>query len=350
MRLRLLAVGLCSASAVLTGLTVPLLSSPAGAATPRTTVRVASFNISTVSSDSKASGNHRRWKFRRPVVVSQILRRKLDVIGLQEANQSSIYARSLRYGVNQYLDLKGALNAKGGHYALTNRSAYNCLRSTSAQRCHYRNRGASGDNRILYNTRTLSMVHQGSVRFRHQKAGKNTRYLAWAIFRSRHTGRQFFFVDTHLDPYSTSVRKAQWRELIAHIDRLKHSRPVVAVGDFNSSKFDSYTRTFLPAMKRHGYGDVVNQSYRHPLASPRRAQTSSRGWVNSFNAYRRNIRPYAYEDARRKVGNGIDWIFAGNRMLVRHWEVVTNVNPRTLRVRGVMPSDHSMVRATLTIR
>lgn len=335
---------------VIAGVTIPATSSPAEARTRVATLRVGSFNIVSVSTDPNASGNHRKWRFRRPVIASHILSRRLDVVGLQEANQSSIYRRSLRYGINQFMDLRGALAAKGGRYAVTNRYAYNCLRSTSKANCRYRNRGAAQDNRILYNTRTVTKLRQGSVRFYRQSAGKNPRYLAWAVFRHKRTGKQFFFATTHLDPYSTSVRKAQWRQTIRSINRLKRSRQVVVVGDFNTSKFDRHARTYLPAMKRNGYGDVLNQTYRRPFVRSPRARWKKHGWVSSYNGFRRSVRSYGYVSSKRKVGNGIDWIFASNRIRVRQWEVVSNINMRTYRVRGVMPSDHSLVRATLALR
>src|SRR6478752_5309188 len=100
----------------------------AGATTaPNTDVKVASFNLSSLAFDAQASGEHRTWRVRRPVIVSQVLRNRPDALGVQEANQSSSYTTSVNYGPNQYLDLKGALAAKGGHYALTNANAYNCV-------------------------------------------------------------------------------------------------------------------------------------------------------------------------------------------------------------------------------
>ena len=230
-----------AAVAALGAATLAVGTGPAGATTGSaavvtTDVKVASMNLSGVSFDSSATGEHRVWRSRRPVIVAQIMSLRPDVLGVQEANQSSIYASRLDYGVNQYLDLKGALAAKGGHYALTNSYAYNCVRSTSSANCVYQNRGASQDNRILYNTDTVTLVRAGSVKFAHQTAGQNPRYLAWAVLRMKATGKQIFFTDTHLDPSTVSVRKAQWDEVIANTKRLAGTLPVVSVGDYNTSK------------------------------------------------------------------------------------------------------------------
>ena len=125
---------------------------------------------------------------------------------------------------------------------------------------------------------------------------------------------------------------------------------MVAVGDYNTSKFSAYAPSYLPRMKANGYGDVVNQEPgRNTLRTPR-AEAVRRAWVNSFSGFRRNVAAYGYEDNRDKIGNGIDWIFATNSLRVKAWEVVIDVDARTLLLRGVIPSDHALVRATLVLR
>ena len=84
------------------------------------------------------------------------------------------------------------------------------MKPASTYKCVYQDRGASGDNRILYNTDTMRLVKQGSVLYQTQTAGKNPRYFVWAVFAEKATGKQFFFTTTHLDPYLISSRKAQW--------------------------------------------------------------------------------------------------------------------------------------------
>ncbi len=349
--------------AAVAALTVAALSAgsasaaPAPWARPVTTVTrtggadvsVASMNLSGVSFDATATGEHRVWRTRRPVIVAQILSLRPDVLGVQEANQSSIYKARLDYGINQYLDLKGALAAKGGHYALTNTYAYNCVNSGSSANCVYRNRGASQDNRILYNTDTATLVKAGSVKFAHQRAGQNVRYLAWAVVRMKATGKQVFFTNTHLDPGSVSVRKAQWDEVIANTKRLAGTLPVVSVGDYNTSKWTSYAATYLPKMKAAGYGDVLGQVYASSTSHPR-AAVLDRAWVNSYNGYRRDARLYSYSTARTKIGNNIDWIFATNSLPVKKWVTAAPVNLTTFTLTGVIPSDHFLIQATLTLR
>ena len=322
---------------------------PAVPTTKTHDVRVGSFNLFGVNNDKSASGDQRPWRERRPVIVSQILTRHLDVVGVQEANQSSIYKSSLVDGVNQYMDLLHGLDHAGGSYALTNTNAYNCARPSSSHNCVPVDQGASGDTRILYNTDRVSLVRQGSYEYRAQTAGKSKRYLAWAVFEMKGTGRQFLFTNTHLDPYSASTRVAEWNEVIAEINDLKGSLPVIAVGDFNTSKFDSYAQQMLPAMKSNGYGDVLNQQYSESSAYGVRAKSLSRTWVNSYNGFRRDVSRYSYSTSRAKIGNDIDWVFASNELPVRGFAVVNNMDARTLQLRGVIPSDHNLVRATIVL-
>jgi len=343
-----LAYFVASAAVAVAGLMAD--TATAGATTaPNTDVKVASFNLSSLAFDAQASGEHRTWRVRRPVIVSQVLRNRPDALGVQEANQSSSYKASVNYGPNQYLDLKGALAAKGGHYALTNANAYNCVNPVSSYNCVYKYQGASQDNRILYNTDTVTLVKQGSVKFKAQTPGKNPRYLAWAILRMKATGKQFFFTNTHLDPYTVSVRRAEWDEVIANTKRLAGTLPVVSVGDYNTSKFSTYAATYLPRMKAAGYGDVLGQTYATSLSRPR-AAIVDRAWVNSFNGYRRDARVYSYEDAQNKIGNNIDWIFATNALPVKKWLTDAPVDRTTFQLVGVIPSDHFLIQATLTLK
>jgi len=218
----------------------------------------------------------------------------------------------------------------------------------SSANCVNKYQGASQDTRIMYNTDTVTLVKQGSVKFTAQTAGKNPRYLAWAVFSMKATGKQFFFTSTHLDPYTVSVLRAEWDEVIAYTKRLAGTLPVVAVGDYNTSKFSTYAATYLPKMKAAGYGDVLGQTYATPLSRPR-AAVVDRAWVNSYNGYRRDARVYAYEDAQTKIGNNIDWIFAANALPVKKWVTEAPVDRTTFQLVGVIPSDHFLVQATLTL-
>ena len=312
-------------------------------------LRTASFNLFGVNNDSHASGNMHVWRERRPGVVAATLGEHVDVMGLQEANQSTIYASALPDGTNQYLDLKIALNKAGGHYALANEYAYNCVRPNTSRNCVYQDRGASNGTRILYNADRLTLLDNGSFKYVHQSSGKTDRYLAWAKLQSKVNGRTFLFTSTHLDPYSPSMRVEEWKELIAKINALKGNLPVVAVGDFNSSKWDDYARTMLPAMRSAGYGDVLNQIYATSLLPSPRAERTINGWVSSYNAFRSDVKPFSYDENKAKTDNSIDWVSRRTRCGCWSGRPRRNSDPTSYLIRGVIPSDHGMVRATLVL-
>ncbi len=330
---------------------VPVEPTPVPAPTPTTgpvDVRVGSYNLSSVSLD-KTSGEQRPWAQRRSAVVANVMSQDVDVLGLQEANQSTYWKPRLVDGDTQPLDLAIGLNKAGGSYALTNPNNYNCQNPVTGYKCVRTDRGASGDNRILYNTKTIEVVRVGAFTYAAQLAGTTDDSMAWAVLRSRSTGSEFLFTDTHLEPRSGTVKQAQWYETLADIAKIKGDLPVVSVGDYNTNKFTAMAATMFPAQKDAGIGDVLNQQYRVNPARGVRAEHLVDAWINSYNHYYRDVTAFSYSTARAKIGNGIDQIFASNALRVKEYQVVVPYNPSTLQVTGVLASDHNMVRATITI-
>ena len=303
------------------------------AAATSSDLRVGTFNVLSVSADATA-GDKQPWTVRRVAVISQILRNRLGVVGLQEANASTIYGARLVDGSNQYLDLLNGLNRAGGHYALT---------STD--------RAVSGDSRIAYDVGLYTLVRQGGYTYAARTAGKAPRYLAWAVLRDKTTGMSFLFTTTHLDPYDRVIRVQQWREMIAQVNALKGALPVVITGDFNTTKYSEWGAPMLQAMADNGYPDTIGQRY-HTNPSPLRPLSTARIWVNSFNDFRRDVKSFSYYTTRLsptpKTGNGIDWIFASDSLTVRGVEVVVNMTS-AMQLSGTIPSDHNLLRATIIL-
>lgn len=305
--------------------TASTTSSPVTAVGPDVDLHVGTFNLSGMNTDSSASGDHEVWAKRMPVAVSQVLAERLDVLGVQEAYWGTSYP--------QYTQLRDALNDAGGTYQLVDAD-----------------KSSSAGDRILYNPTTLELGDHGVYQYSAQTSGRQTRYLVWAVFLHKDSGKRFFFADTHLDPYTKSVKLDEWRELIREIPKLNaDDLPVVSVGDFNTSKWWDEAKEFLPAMKAAGFGDVMNQQFQTNPPVGVRAQSVENGWINSFNGYRRDVTKYSYPTNHAKVGNGVDWIFAENSLAVKKWKVVINFDPNTLKIEGVIPSDHCMLSATLVL-
>ena len=270
------------------------------------------------------------------------------MIGLQEANPSKHFANRLVSGSNQYTDVVNGLNARGGHYAVANRYAYNCVTASTQYRCHHRDRNASNGERILYDKDKLTLLGTGAKKYTRQSSTAGL-YLAWAWFRARANGQKFLFTTTHLDPRNRSTRLSQWHQMIRTINHVKNGHSVIAVGDFNTQKFDPMTRTMMPAMKHAGYGDVLNETYRVNPNRHIRAKNRVNGWMGTANHLNSRVAAWSYEDRHDKTGNGIDHIFAGNRLTVLEYKVVVDYDHGSMRVPGVMPSDHNMIRATIRL-
>jgi endonuclease/exonuclease/phosphatase family metal-dependent hydrolase len=309
-------------------------------------LRVASYNVRSVSLD-QADGEIRPWRERRGMVIANILGENVDVIGVQEVNPSKAFASRLVDGHNQFLDLRNGLNKAGGTFALTNSYAFNCKKASTQYKCKKKNRKASHSDRILYNTQTVSLVKQGKLKYKAQKGKLSPDHMGWAVLRSKLNGEKFLFTTTHLEPKNETIRRKQWREMIRKINDVEGGLPVIATGDFNIHKYSPMAKTFLPRMKKAGYGDVRGQQYRiNPIRNPR-AATTINGWMNTANKFQRDVRGFGYWNEQHKAGQNIDWIWADNQMPVREWKVVTNWDPNTWQVNGVIASDHNMVRATL---
>lgn len=307
-------------------------------------LRVGSYNVQSVTLDRNV-GEQRPWWRRRAGVIANILRAKVDVIGVQEANQSYSFRSRLVDGATQFLDLRNGLNKAGGTYQVTTGASYNCVNPRASYKCVRKYRGAAGGDHILYNTRTLTLVSFGSYRFVHQKAVRPMgRFLAYAVFRVNATGQKFLFTGTHLDD-----PPAQWPQVVSRVNRLKGSLPVVNVGDYNLQKLDPKAGRMLTGMKANGYGEVLNEEYPVNPNPDIRAVTRVNGWVNSLNRLSRDVASFAYETRHDKTGNSIDHIFATNSLPVPEYKVSVNYDPSTLRVTGVIPSDHNMVSATITL-
>jgi endonuclease/exonuclease/phosphatase family metal-dependent hydrolase len=314
-------------------------------------VQVASFNIRAVKNDVGSGGNEQPWRQRRGPVIRQILREHLDVVGVQEASQNGSYKNQMVDGRNQFLDLRNGLREAGGRWRLTSKAAYNCVRPYGSHDCVYKDRGASRTTKILFDADKVEKLDSGSYLYRHQSAGENDqRYLVWAVFKDLSSNERFFFANTHLATGSAALQKAQWRELIDKVNQLKNGLPTIVVGDFQRSRMKNPVRDMLDAMKSNGYGDVLGQRAGEPTVENPRAQSTVKSWVNSMNHFDRDVEDFSHEDDRDREGSFIDWIFASNELPVRQYEVVADINPHTMKLRGVIPSDHNMVRASIVLR
>ena len=254
------------------------------------------------------------WKGRRSGVASTIASRGLDVVGLQEAQQS---------GGPQFLTLVRALNTIQPGWRLTSSKV----------------RGTLGV-RIIYNSNTVKLLDGGGVRYRFQgnTSRYHQRYYTWGLFQQRSSGKRFYFFNTHIDPDSLTARVAQGRELGEAVRRMRGPLPAVVVGDFNASQFKVYE--VHEAMTDAGLIDplgVREDSYR--IGRGARAERRIHTHFDSFNGF--DDRPRK-STGKNKNGKYIDYIFV-TPMRVVEFENVVNLDSAGRYRRAA--SDHNMLRA-----
>jgi len=300
-------------------------------------LHVASFNISGVLNDHKGR-SHQPWKVRGKRVARQLLGHdpsgqkavRSDVIALQEANNS----RKLAGGRTQYTDLVHRLNkwTKGNPYKAANP------------------RMNSNATRIAYNSSSLHLIKAGAYKWSAQEMrADGARMMAWARFRMKATGKRFFFASVHLETASKKIRLRQWKQLVAVVPKLAKGLPVVIGGDFNATrnyKGDA-ARKMLPKMRRAGFGDALGQNGPGYLTyGQARPQQLVNARYNSVNHYGRHLDHYKKSNW---VGQDVDYLFASNRLRIASWGLVADHAKGKHRLRGVIPSDHNMIRAKISL-
>jgi endonuclease/exonuclease/phosphatase family metal-dependent hydrolase len=311
-----------------------------------TDLRVATYNIRTINLDS-ANHPEQRWLSRADRVAALLLGTATtrnpqgspapDVIALQEANQS--YAEFPTRCTNQMIDLRNRLNADGTHrYEATSLS-----------------QGASIGTRILFDTARLRLEAAGSVLL----ASSDTTHphLAWAILQARNGGQRFFFGSVHLvpseAPESNAVRAAEWDQLVAVLSGpLTQGLPVVLGGDFNSLRYSANSndaaRTHLPMMAAAGIPDMLIGAHDPTDSELELTQARPALALNAHCMSHNAFVPTLSCVDETLVGRQIDYLFASEELEVTRWEQVLDVDSSYTWL-GLLPSDHNLIRATVTL-
>ncbi|QQQ61659.1 fibronectin type III domain-containing protein [Paenarthrobacter ureafaciens] len=311
-------------------------------------LRVATYNI---TCDYCFAGlpNELPWSGRKNAVVQTIVTQKPDVLGVQEASSARLKGDTSPTAPAQFEDLVQGLNAATVPYKLTNSKRNNCVVHTTPYQCVYQYQGASDGTKILYNSATVDLVSQGSLKLVTQP-GASDRYFAWAILRQRSTNKSFFFGNTHLidhmsDPSFFDLRQKQASQIVATIAAKNTSKlPVIMVGDLNSNKWTSPSNAPYDVLTKAGYIDPLGNTYRNDFpSSGATAEKTIRANFESFNGFNRKA------PARNNYGNGtyMDYIFTSS-MRVAEWENVVKIDTSGNFV-GTIPADHNMVRADVQL-
>lgn len=313
-------------------------SRPVTATTPDgDPLRVASYNVQ--------CANCRAWGPRRQGVADTILSQNLDVVGLQEASAADLKPSNR----SQFEDLARLLEPGG--FRFVNLTRYNCRRQDTAKKCRPVERGASGSDRIAYRTSTLRLISQGARLLTDVPGTGKDRYIAWAVFEHKINGKRFLFTSTHLEPRTDTggstifhnLRRAQTQQVVRTIESVRNGLPVVAVGDFNSTKWNVPSNAPYDLMRAAGFVDPLGNAYRSTGSAPG-ATVENRINTQYLSYNKLELK------ARRTDGiNGanLDYIFV-SPMRVTEWETVVSVNAAG-RFTSMPPSDHNLIRATVLL-
>lgn len=311
-------------------------------------MRVASYNIRCTNCVEVLDENEEPWEIRRPFVAATIRAQKLAVVGLQEASQSRLIdANGEVTNVSQFEDLLAELKAP---WKAVNKARYNCLHPSTMWKCEPMDQGASKGNKIAYDSSQVTPLRNGSLLLP-KYADTGERYAVWAEFRHIASGKDFFFVTTHLeskgDPAGSTLyyelRVKQMQAIIAMIKRHNtRALPTVLTGDWNSQKWTEPANGPYDVAVKAGYVDPLGNTYRSKVAAPTATvEKRIRTEYASGNGFRRLA-------SKSTVINGtyLDYILTTPRMRVAEWETVVKVDALDNFV-GVIPSDHNMIRATV---
>lgn len=323
------------------------------AATADAALRVGTFNVRCANcSKNPVNSREKSWSVRGPVVAQSIVDERLDVIGLQEASPGLLSGTKIA----QFENLLDLVNERGGSYAVTNAARYNCTRtSTTFSSCGgYLNRGASQDARIFYNTQRLSLEDNGSLRLDGRSIGNGSaRYMAWAQFSDRVTGKQFIFATAHFEPgvskSKTSVRVKQVKKAIAELNRVNDGLPIIWGSDLASSKLTHVGNKAYDAFMGAGFTDPLDNYYKAKKPGP---DAYADAMVNeeffTLNNFAKG--PKDYVSRGYQIGAHLDYILikSAKQADVTQWKQVLRLDSDD-NYAGVIPSDHNMVVASVAL-
>jgi len=293
-------------------------SAPVGFKTPESMpLRVGSFNIRNAGIKGGPS-----WAQRRRPVADTIAGQRVAVVGLQEANWTNVPGRR----ISQYGDL---INLLGKNW-----------RSTT----YVGNAGPEG-TRIIYDTDQLTMLREGYQKLAGTHNGGNWRYVSWAEFRQKSTGKRFFFANTHFlqkqNKKQYESRRSSANQLVRIVARYNTANlPTIIVGDFNSHKFRNPENAPYKVITAAGYIDPLDNidDWR---GGPRGiAEKRIDAKLFTINLFKRKAMQGNYA-----TGVMVDQIFV-TPMRVSEWQTVAKVDASG-RFIGTIPSDHNMIRATV---
>ena len=295
-----------SLTAALLAGAVLAVATPAQAAPtpPRTTVKVASFNVDSAWRQ-KVDPSVPRWEARVQGIARVINTAKPDVIGVQEAPDINIDGRLYR----QADDIR-------------RQTSYTIYQPADP---------AAKLNPILFRGGLFEQVSAGYKVFEQRSYPNYGKAMTWVKLKSKQTGQTFLVANTHFQVGADkqSDRDREGVMLANEIKRISGGVPVFVTGDFNAS-----TSTTAPQTKNLA---AIGLTDTYKLA-PAKIHPE----YKTYNGYQ----------APAIGGSRIDQVYAGapaaKDLKVSFWENWTAYGDQVIG--GRQPSDHNMIYAVASFR
>ena len=237
-------------------------------------IKIMSFNLRTSGMD-KGTPNH--WDNRKAACVALIKDHMPDIMGVQEATYT-----------DQWSWLKTQLKSAGY-------DGYGVNRQTGKES------GAGEVPGILYNTNVIKKIEVGTFWLSETpdtpSKGWGANYYrtaTWGLFKHIPTGKEFLFVNTHLDHESTTAQVEGMKLIANKLKEYKDDCAVYLTGDFNVLATDKAMDAIDDFMRNA-------RMYAYP--------TDKYGTTNGFNTssstktidhiyYRKDLKPIEYYTIR----------------------------------------------------
>lgn len=242
-----------------------------------------------------------QWKFRRDLAAGLIRFHDADVVGAQEVLNNQLNDLMDRLPEFAYVGVGREDGKTKGEYAP-----------------------------IFYRKDRFSVVKSGNFWLAEDinAVGKKgwdaacERVATWAVLKDKNTGKQFFFLNTHLDHMGQVARHEGAATVLEQAKKLSGDLPVIVTGDFNAIPSDEPIQVLTnPADPRH-------------LTHSRDIAAFKYGPEWTFHDFGKI--PF---DQRE----WIDYIFVkGNIKVLRHAVLTETLN-------AVFPSDHCPIISTFVI-
>lgn len=261
-------------------------------------VNVMTFNVRYDNPEDSLNN----WQYRKDNAAKIILEKKIDIVGTQEvlANQMN----DLKSRLSEY-DAIGVGREDGKEKGEYSAIFYNKVRFTAVESGYF----------WLSETPEIA----GSRGW----DGACERIATWAVLKDNTTGKQLFFINTHLDHVGKIARQEGVTLLLNRIAELSKGLPVILTGDFNADPESDVIK------------HVTNKAEVKHLIDSKSIATKVSGSEWTFHDYDK----LPLEQRER-----IDYIFVNNKAEVVNYEVIPE------KIGEVFLSDHSPVFTQLKIK